>query len=501
MTPISSAPSDLRAFLRNTLGLFTGNLVAQGITYLTIPILSRLYPPAAFGVFAVFFSLSSLLISVANLRYNNAILVSKDDEGADSLMLLCLFIAAGFSLLAYFAMAASEWWGVGFSDGDLPGGFALLLAASVFLGGVLHPLIFWRLRAQGFRMLVISRMVMSGGTRGINLLWGLVSASPAGLVMGHIGGQVLAIVSLLRRHPRQSLHGVFSRRRLAAIMPAARRYSEFPRYAWANLVEIGNRELPVLLLGMFFSSTVTGIYAMSTRILGQPMYLLGDAISRAYFQKAAELAGRRRELDEMTLTLLRYMTLFMAFPLAVVALLSPDLLALGLGSEWRDAAPYLRALAPLFFAAFIARPLTVLFDTHERQKERSWMGLALLAVTSGSLVLGGVLGRPLLGIALASVLASVINLVGIAWLLELIGLAPLAVLSILGKDLLKALLFAGPALLVQQLAAPGAAASVLAGGIMAVLYGIYVFRTEGELIHLAMTALFQRPGTETGGAG
>lgn len=485
-----------RDFIRNVLALLTGNVLAQAVTYLTIPIITRLFPPSAFGVFALFFSLASILISVSNLRYNAAILVCKEEHEADAVALLCLFVTCGISLAVFLWMTFAGRLTPGLSS--LPAGAPVLLSAAVFLGGVLQLLGFWRLRTREFRLLAISRVGMSLGSRLASLLWGLFSASPLGLILGHLGGQCLSLAPLLVRGRGRPLGAILSSAALALVPWAARRFKRFPLFAWTSLAEVGNRELPALLLGAFFPASLVGFYAVSGRILGQPMHLAGDAVSRVYFQRASELAEAKPELAALSLTLLRYSTLLLAFPLAVLLVFAPEFLALALGSEWTEAAPYIRAVTPLFFATFVTRPFTVLFDLQERQKERSLMSVSLLAFSSAALALGGVLGLPLAGVILASSASALLHLAFCAWLLARIGIRPGAALGVLGSDILKALAFAAPILAAGRWGG-GPAAAIVATCIATAAYAAFIWKTEGELVRLAAQAWRGAPGSRPGG--
>jgi len=68
-------------FSKNVLVLMTGTTIAQAIPIAISPILTRLYSPEDFGVFALFVAITSVFGSVANGRYDLAIMLPKKDEG------------------------------------------------------------------------------------------------------------------------------------------------------------------------------------------------------------------------------------------------------------------------------------------------------------------------------------------------------------------------------------------------------------------------------------
>ena len=77
-------------FTKNVLILMTGTTMAQAIPIAVLPILSRLYSPDDFGVLAIFISLSFIFGSIANGRYELAIVLPKDDRSALNIVVLSI---------------------------------------------------------------------------------------------------------------------------------------------------------------------------------------------------------------------------------------------------------------------------------------------------------------------------------------------------------------------------------------------------------------------------
>jgi lipopolysaccharide exporter len=80
-------------FTGDVLKLVAGTTFSQVIALLASPILARIYAPDAFGVLALFFSVSSLLGVVACLRYEMAVPLPEKDGDAAALLTACFFSA------------------------------------------------------------------------------------------------------------------------------------------------------------------------------------------------------------------------------------------------------------------------------------------------------------------------------------------------------------------------------------------------------------------------
>ena len=69
-------------FSQNVLTLMTGTTLAQAIPIIISPILTRIYTPEDFGLLALFLSITNIIGSVANGRYELAIMLPKKNDNA-----------------------------------------------------------------------------------------------------------------------------------------------------------------------------------------------------------------------------------------------------------------------------------------------------------------------------------------------------------------------------------------------------------------------------------
>lgn len=176
------------SFIRNVATLMTGTTFAQALLIIIAPILTRLYTPDDFGVFALYTSILGILSVIACLRYELAIVLPEKDEDAANLLVLCLLICSVISLMALVLVAL-------FRDS-----FALLLSApkisfwlwflpaSLFLTGTFQALNYWSTRRKQFKRLAIRQITQNSVTAVTQI------ASGASLNAGAGGSYVHIIV-------------------------------------------------------------------------------------------------------------------------------------------------------------------------------------------------------------------------------------------------------------------------------------------------------------------
>ena len=86
-------------FSRNILTLMTGTTISQAIPISISPILTRIYTPEDFGVFALFLAITTIIGSFSNGRYELAIMLPENDEDAINIAGLGFIISSTISIV------------------------------------------------------------------------------------------------------------------------------------------------------------------------------------------------------------------------------------------------------------------------------------------------------------------------------------------------------------------------------------------------------------------
>jgi O-antigen/teichoic acid export membrane protein len=318
-----------------------------------------------------------------------------------------------------------------------------LSAVSIWLIGLFNALQLWASRLGRFGG--ISR-AMVGGTLGTVLVQ-LALGFPrklldAGLIVGQAAGRVVQVLQLVlvgKESFRAILAGGgFSGRRLAELL---RRYGDFPRYdSGASVLNAVSNELPVLMLGVMFSPTIVGFYAVGRRMLKVPLQLVDNAISRVFFPKASRELQRGR-IDRLALTVFAKLAALGIVPMATVTVTAPAIVNVFLGPDWVESTPYIRWLTFWLLIVFVTAPFQQLYNVLERQRARLVYQAGLISVRFTALLVGGLLDNPLMAVALFSIAGAVISMGGCLWLLSQSGLRARLALVRFGRELLYAVPF------------------------------------------------------------
>lgn len=433
------------SFVKNTAMLASGNIIAQLIIISLIPIVTRLYPPSVYGFYATFVALVGIFSPVSTLRYQVAIQLPVEEHDADAIALLSILTLVALSMFLMFVLAM---WGPELSKALKLHGFVWILhlvPVCILLEGLTITLLQWYLRAGRYRRLAASRISGAVTDRIFVIGMGLQgSATPIGLIGGKIAGNFATIGSLAIPQRPRPVWSIISASSIRRVKNVAVRYKEFPKYAWATLIQRLGGQMPIILLSLFFTPAIVGYFALARRVLNEPAMLVGEAVSRSFYQKIAQMHRDSRDITELSMTLLRYMITFTVLPMMLFSLISEELFVVTFGKRWQEAGIYAQVLFPVFISNLCFSPMRVLFDLLEKQKERVILSFVFLSLTAVALTVGAYSGNPFLTMASFSLVGATVNVSGIVWILSKIGIRKEPCIKIIALSVAPAIIFCVP---------------------------------------------------------
>ena len=378
-------------FLRSFLTLLTGTALSQAIPIVASPILTRMYGPAEFGIFGLYYSILLVASVVAMGSYELAILLPADDADARRVAWLATGIAGAVSLVGVVVALVWSRQLAALVGAPSLAPWLLLLPANIFLTSLYQVCSGWVVRRQHFRQLSMSRVSQSGVSVVVSLVLGLAGYTSAGLIAGLfvattvtvlvLGWQVYRDDPAAWRACRTGLSGVLHR------------YREFPQFSLpATLVNTVANQLPTFLFSRLFGAAVTGLYSFTNRILNLPVTLLATSVRDVFRQRASADFAREGNCRAVYLRTMAVLAALAIGPALVLLLFGPVLFALVFGEEWRTAGEYARILAVLLFFRFIASPLSHVFIVADGQRLNLVWQVGLAVVSVVTLVVGATTG-------------------------------------------------------------------------------------------------------------
>ncbi len=353
-------------FSRHVLTLMTGTTIAQAIPIAISPILTRIYTPEDFGIFALYMSIATLLSVVATARYELAIMLPKKDEDAANIVVLSLLIsvivsAVSLLLLYLFNARITEL----LANPNIAI-WLYFIPFSVLLTGIYQSFNYWNNRKKQYRLLATSRVVRSAATASSNLSMGFYGLGSSGLIIGGLIGQGVA-TSMLTHITYKEHQQQFKKIKKLKILALMKRYKKLPIFNLPNALIDGFRLLAItVLIAKFFTTATLGQFSLAWKMVQAPMSLIGSSLSQVFFQKVA--AAQKYELHTIVKQFV-FKAFIVSLPIfLMIYFFAVDIFTVIFGENWKLAGEVASALAPWLFLNFLTSPLSTIFIVLSRQE-------------------------------------------------------------------------------------------------------------------------------------
>lgn len=403
-------------FARNSLTIFSGNVIAQAIPFLAEPLLARLYQPKDFAVLAVYLSVANLFSIIATARYELAIMLPKEDRQAVNVLGLSVLISFMVSAVSFLIILLFNAKICKILHNEDVSSYLYLVPLSVLSVAWYQIFNYWNSRKKRFKNVMFSKTTQSVSTVAVNLSFAIRSL---GLVLGQFLGFLFGsfvLVFVFWRKDKDKL-GMITRREMKEV---ALQYQDFPKINTIHaFFDVLKQSGEVFLLSFFYLKENVGLHSRTLRLLFAPSSMIGSAVGQVFYQKASETYMNGGDLRALLLKVLKIMALIALPVFTLVAFFGDDLFAWFLGEPYRMAGYYGRFLAPWLFFNFITMPVSQIPLIVSKQKTAFLFSLCGHSLYLAAVFIGGLYHNILLGFTLLSIFSSLYYIFIIWWFVKI----------------------------------------------------------------------------------
>lgn len=385
-----------RGFIGRASIVLTGSVLGQGLAFLMLPLLSRVYSPESIGRASTTLAIFSMLAIVICLQYDQAVVVASRDELPYLLLLGCLIALGIVVLLGLILIILSiklptianslTSFGVNIHL------FLLLLTYAPFL--LLTQL---HLRLNNLMRVSSGRFIYYGLGSVFQVIGGYIFG---GTALVFLSSQIIAaLLSTVYLLPVKSLVTwssqayKFPMSVLTRLRQVAQAYINFPKYQaeaqFANAISVN---LPVIFLRLAFSEAWAGWYFLAWRIVAAPTTLISQAVGQVFYRDSAERERKGEEqgriLERVIISLMRISLL----PAVSFGIIVPVVITSLIGPSWAPAATIIQILLLAIVVTFFTSPISTLVNIKGLQAGAFFYYNMLLCTRSLALVIGWMLG-------------------------------------------------------------------------------------------------------------
>lgn len=314
-----------------SIGLITLSLLAGAImTFIALPVLTRLYSVADFGAYGIALAIVSVLSTVANLRLDQALLVAEEQD-KKSLIFEGALCSTGIAIIS--GIVISFLFNIEMAFAVATGVLANTLIQSLYNYQFAAHKEYFCAGLNIFRSAIVVLVQLS-----------LPLMMQISLVNSYNVSSIIMIVAVLIYLLKHQLYQVS--------WQAFKNYKDF---IYANtphaLLNSFSHNLPYYVVSHFVGVQAMGLYAIVERTLRVPINLISQTLRQFFIRKFKSTESNQNALKASVLLSI------VSLPLFAIFFVLPESLYLWVfGSEWVGISSYFQILALGYWAIFCNPP-------------------------------------------------------------------------------------------------------------------------------------------------
>lgn len=366
-------------FLKSVSILVGGTAFAQAVGVIVLPIITRLYNPEDFSIFAVYSSILSILTVAICLRFEIAIPLPEKDEDALSLAILALLSNVGLTLLIALFILLFQNSILDTLQQPQLAPFIWLIPIGIFFAGLYNTLQYWTTRKKKFTTIARTRMTQSIASSSIQIGGGYLGVGAFGLILGQVINFSAGIFKLFisfRKDTNKLIHTVS----IFQLKKNWHKYDKFPKYStFESLANVGAVQLPVIIIAAVTIGPEAGYLMLAMKVMAIPMGLIGSAMAQVYLAHAPEyyLNGNLRIYTVRTI---KQIAKIAVIPLISIGLVAPFIFPIIFGEIWAKAGYMVLWMIPWFVMQILSSPVSMSIHITGNQKIALMLQIAGLII-------------------------------------------------------------------------------------------------------------------------
>lgn len=349
--------------IRNLLCLISSTTIAQIISVIVSPILTRLYSPEIFGEYSLYLSIYSILIILFTAGYESAINLPKREATAHKLIILCIIISIGCCITSEIIIFINN---IFFHKNiiNLSENYIILLPFAALVGSIYKVMHFYYIRVSWFNVLSKINILQALFLAILNVVFAYIIFNYNGLIISNFLALFsITIITFIIFKNRTSGNSL----KIKKILFLSKRYENFPKFSLtSNLFNIAVTSIPIMLFSNFYGTYYLGMYAIASRCINMPLSVIGSSISQIFLNDIAKIKSNKVMLKEITEKYYNYL-LYLNLLFPIIGLLAEPLFGFIFGEKWIFSGKIVKILSPYLSVAFIYSSLSSLITIKEVQ--------------------------------------------------------------------------------------------------------------------------------------
>lgn len=342
--------------------LASGTIISQIIMLSASPVITRIYSPEQFGIFALFASIVAIFVPISSLKYNTAIVVAKTNEESDALFIISIIILIFFSFgILIFSFIGDSffrsfidveklniWWNLIF--------FVILIQSL--------NLIFRNYLNRNKNYTLISQILILRSIIYVLIVitFGYFGFTENGLFFGEIFAALIILIFIIIK--LRGFNILFKFKKNIRLLNIITKYKDFPIYSFlASFLNIFTVMMPIFFLSKFFPDYIVGQYSLAVKVVFFPLSFIASTISTIHLRKSSEIINQNGDLKKYLLNLCLVLIGIILIPSIILFFYGAEIFSFVFGENWQISGEFVQILIPGLALIFVVSTLSPLLNS------------------------------------------------------------------------------------------------------------------------------------------
>ncbi len=384
--------------------------IGQAISYLFMPILSRVFTTEDYSVFSLFYAWIVPLAVFSTFRIEFAIPHQHHSEKryrtAYTALKSSVLITLAVSILILLG------WTAGWLQ-NTP--ILIWIPLGILSVSIPQILYFLSTRENQYRKSGLYRIINNLVLQSASAILGWLLWGSTGLIVGMLIGQLAGTLTLMIGNTKK----LFRYAEKGNWIDSLKEFKSYILYSTPQgLIETLQLSGTIFVIYVLFSEPYPGLFYLCWRILQSPITLISNTIFVVHYNNASQLHNEHKDYQWLIKKTAKLLFLLGGVIGAILFFFGPTLFAFFLGEPWREAGVMAQILAPWFVMQFAVTPFSFVAILENKQRTAFLISLLDITLKIVSLLIGSYLHSMTTGLILYSISGTAVLTLTYFWYLK-----------------------------------------------------------------------------------
>ncbi len=339
-------------YYKNIIRQSSGNIIAQLISVLSLPVITRLYTPNAFADFRIFIELIPIFAIFCSCKIEHCVMLEAKERRA-RIIAYCVSTMSFVMLLALSMLILIIY---NFDKIDIDSKTLALLPLAGFLTVFSQAFLFLDQRSENFTRSGLVEVLNKFSNNLFTIIASLFDKSSFMLSLGTCLGFLTKIIFFRPKIgrillPKKKLFYVF--------IKIIRDGFYIKRLLFLSVSDIllsVVRVLPIIYISFAFGENSAGQFGLVTAAIVFPTVIFGRAVGQVFYQKAASNFNKGEDILALFMNNILYLSVVGACGYTIVGVFGKEIFSMFFGSDWIVAGKLAQIYAIAGWISFISIP-------------------------------------------------------------------------------------------------------------------------------------------------